>query len=187
MPILCSIEPQVTPLRAPSEPSALTRPFAATTPDTPFIPLAPPALFARRREPEPAAFRDLPEGFLETFRGGHAAVVMAGTALEIADAIKRLQNLLAEFGRLAQNRLPDVGGRIAKAGKIVVAVDLKHVVEQEADIFQGGFVSRHGVLPAGWGPPLREILRRSNLSVPERDLKRFRRPRAGIKRAVATT
>src|SRR5713101_6229764 len=74
---------------------------------------------------------------------------MAGAALEIAGAIKRLQHFFAEFGRLAQNRLPHVGGGIAKAGKIVVAVDLKHIVEQEADVFQGGFIARHGLLPAG--------------------------------------
>jgi len=75
---------------------------------------------------------------------------MAGAALEIADPIKRLQHFFAEFRRLAQNRLPHVGGGIAKAGKIVVAVDLKHIVEQKADVFQGGFVSRHGILQAGW-------------------------------------
>ena len=56
---------------------------------------------------------------------------MAGAALEIADAVERLQYLFAEFGGLAQNRLPHIGGGVAKAGKIVVAVDLKHVVEQK--------------------------------------------------------
>ena len=53
-----------------------------------------PAIFRRRREPEPAAFGDLLEGFLETLRRRHAAVVMAGAALEIAGAIERLQALL---------------------------------------------------------------------------------------------
>ena len=75
---------------------------------------------------------------------------MADAAFEIADAVERLQHFFAEFGGLAQDRLPHIGGGIAKAGKIVVAVDLKHVVEQEIDVFQGGFVDRHGVLPAGW-------------------------------------
>ena len=76
---------------------------------------------------------------------------MAGAALEIADAIERLQHFLAELGRLTQNRLAHVGGGIAEPGKIVVAVDLKHVVEQESDVFQGRFVDRHGVLPARAG------------------------------------
>ena len=77
------------------------------------------------------------------------AVVVAGAALEIADAVERLQHFFAEFGRLAQNRLPHIGGGIAEARKIVVAVDLEHVVEQEGDVFHGGFVDRHDVLPAG--------------------------------------
>ena len=76
---------------------------------------------------------------------------MTGAALEIADAIERLQHLFAELGGLGQDRLPHVGGGVAKAGKIVVAVDLKHIVEQETDVFQGGFVDRHGVLSAGGG------------------------------------
>ena len=109
-----------------------------------------PAIFRRRRQTEPAAFGDLLEGFLEAFRRGHAAVVMAGAALEIADAIERLQHFFGELGGLAQDRLAHVGGGVAEAGKIVVAVDLKHVVEQEIDVFDGGFVDRHGVLPAGW-------------------------------------
>ena len=121
-----------------------------------------PAIFRRRREPEPAAFGHLLESLLEAFRGGHAAVVMAGAALEIADAIERLQHFFAEFGRLAQNRLPHVGGGVGKAGKIVVAVDLKHVVEQEADVFNWGFVDRHYSLPAWLAAPLRQFPLPSN-------------------------
>ena len=104
------------------------------------------AIFGRRRKPEPAAFGQLLVSFLETFWGGHPAVVMAGTALEIADAIERLQHLFAEFRSLVQNRLPHIGGGVGKTRKIVVAVDLEHVVEQKTDVFQGGFVDRHGVL-----------------------------------------
>ena len=74
---------------------------------------------------------------------------MAGAALQIADAVQRLQHFFAELGGLGQNRLPHIGGGVAKAGKIVVAVDLKHVVEQEMDVFQGGFVARHDFLSAG--------------------------------------
>ena len=74
---------------------------------------------------------------------------MPDAALEIADAIERLQHFFAELGGLAQDRLAHVGGGIAEARKIVVAVDLKHVVEQETDVFQRRLVDRHGVLPAG--------------------------------------
>ena len=74
---------------------------------------------------------------------------MTLAALEIADAIERLQHFFGQFRGLAQDRLPHIGGGVGKAGKIVVAVDLKDVVEQEMDVFHGGFVDRHGVLPAG--------------------------------------
>ncbi len=108
-----------------------------------------PAIFRRRRQPEPAAFGHLLEGFLETLRGGDAAVVVAGTAFEIAATIERLQHLFAQLGRLADDGFAHVGGGIGKTGQVVVAIDLEHVVEQEGDVFHGGFVGRHGVLPAG--------------------------------------
>jgi len=45
-------------------------------------------------------------------------IVMADAALEIADAIERLQHLFAEFRSLQQNRLPHIGGGVAKAGRL---------------------------------------------------------------------
>lgn len=102
--------------------------------------------FSGSREAEPAAFGDLLVRFLEAFRRGHAAVVVALAAFEIADAIQRLQHFFAELGGFAQNRLAHIGGRVSKAGQIVVAIELKHVVEQEADVFERGFVAGHGIL-----------------------------------------
>ena len=75
-----------------------------------------PAIFRRRRQSEPAALGDLLEGFLEAFRGGDAAVVMAGAALEIAGAVERLQHLFGQFRGFRQDRLPHIGGGVAKAG-----------------------------------------------------------------------
>ena len=49
MPILCSIEPQDTPLRAPSEPSALTSTFGTTNSDTPLMPAGAPSMRASTR------------------------------------------------------------------------------------------------------------------------------------------
>src|SRR3954467_11044066 len=49
MPILCSIEPQTTPLRAPTEPSALTRNFGTTNSDTPLMPAGAPSTRASTR------------------------------------------------------------------------------------------------------------------------------------------
>ena len=104
------------------------------------------AIFRRRREAEPTALGHLLEGFLETLWRRHTAVVVPGAALKIAGAIERLQYFFTEFCGLSQNRLPHVGRGVAKPGKIVVAVDLKHVVEQEIHVFQGSFINRHGVL-----------------------------------------
>ncbi|OIQ63812.1 hypothetical protein GALL_546460 [mine drainage metagenome] len=134
-----------------------------------------PAIFRRRRESEPTALRHLLERFLEAFRRCHAAIVMALAALQVADAVKGLQHLFAELGGFGQNRLPHVGGGIAEPGKVVVTVDLKHVVEQETDIFQGGFVDRHHVLPAGQAKVGRGAGAKF-CGVPKMDLNRFRRP-----------
>ena len=150
-----------------------------------------PAIFRRRRQAEPAAFGHLLEGLLETFGGGDPAVVMAGAALEIADPIERLQHFLAELGRFRQNRFPHVGGGVAEARKIIIPVDLEHVVEQEADVFQRGFVTRHRrrlrqALESLGRLPLGKFLQRSNRSVPKKTLGGTRRPREP-NRAPATT
>ena len=131
-----------------------------------------PAIFRRRRQAEPAALGHLLEGILEAVGGGDPAVVMAGAALEIADAIERLQHFLGEFGRFRQNRFPHVGGGVAEAGKIIIPVDLKHVVEQETHVFQRGFVTRHRLLlrQCFGRHRLGKFLQRSNRSVPKKTL-----------------
>src|SRR3981189_1314562 len=104
---------------------------------------------------------------------------MAGAALEIADAIKRLQHFFAELRSLGQNSLPHIGGGVAKAGKIVIAVDLEHVVEEKADVFQGGFVDRHGFLSAcSAGTFTGDFAAQQSLSS-RMDLRRFQKPKAG--------
>src|SRR5258708_37052462 len=89
---------------------------------------SPPAIFRRRRQPEPATFGDLLEGFLESLWRRDAAIVMAEAAFEIADAIERLQHFLSQLGGLAQDGFADIGGGVGKAGKILLAIDLEHVV-----------------------------------------------------------
>src|SRR5215217_3087296 len=49
MPILCSIEPQDTPLRAPTEPSSPTRNFGTTKSELPFVPIGAPSMRASTR------------------------------------------------------------------------------------------------------------------------------------------
>ncbi len=107
------------------------------------------AEFGRRGQADPAAVGQLLECLLEAGRRGDAGIIMALAAFEIADAVQRLQHLLAEFSRLIEDRLAHIGRGIAEAGKIVIPVDLKHVVEEEVHVFNGGFIDRHGVLSIG--------------------------------------
>ncbi|MGY4423239.1 hypothetical protein ACVWY2_005688 [Bradyrhizobium sp. JR6.1] len=140
------------------------------------------AKFSRRRQAEPAAFGDLLEGFLEAFRRGDAAVVIALAAFEIACAIERLQHLFAELGGLAKDRLAHIGRRIGEAGKIAVAIDLENVVQQEADVFDGGFVGRHADLPAGSRSHARPMLLSLSLGLLERTLSGSEGPRQVLAR-----
>ena len=108
-----------------------------------------PAIFGRRRQPEPAAFGELFESFLEALGRGDAAVGIAFAAFEIANPVEGLQHLLCELCSFAQNRIAHIGGCVREAGKVVVAVDLEDVVEQEFDFFNWRFVDRHSRSP-GW-------------------------------------
>src|SRR5258708_19618544 len=85
---------------------------------------SPPAIFRRRRQPEPATFGDLLEGFLESLWRRDAAIVMAEAAFEVADAIERLQHFLSQLAGLAQAGFAATAGGIAKAGKISIPIDL---------------------------------------------------------------
>ena len=133
-----------------------------------------PAIFRRRRQAEPAALGDLLERGLEAFRRGHGAIVVTFAALEIADPVERLQHFFAELGGLAQDRFAHIGGGVAEAWKVVVAVDLKHIVEQEGDVFHRGFVDRHSH-PPGWLAPCKgDSVAQQSLGF-RKNLIRFRR------------
>ena len=80
---------------------------------------------------------------LEALRGGDAAIVVTDAAFEIAGAIEWLQDFFRELGRFAENRFAHIGRCVAEARKVVVAVELEHIVQEEADVFQRGFVTRH--------------------------------------------
>jgi hypothetical protein len=88
---------------------------------------------------------------LKTLWRGDAAVVVALAAFEIADAIERLQHFLAELCGFVEDGLAHVGRCVGEPRQIVIAIDLEHVVEQEAHIFHGGFVDWHRVLSANGG------------------------------------
>ncbi len=106
------------------------------------------AIFHWARQAEPAAVRQLLECFLEPGRRGDAAIIMARAAFEIAGMIERLQDLFGKFCSLIEDRRADIGSRVAKPGKIVVAINLKDVVEKEGHIFHGRFVNRHSTFPS---------------------------------------
>src|SRR5947209_11704997 len=99
-------------------------------------------------ESDPAAFGISLEGFLEALRGPDVPLAFAHAAFAVAGKVQRLQHFLAEFCRLAENSLDDVGCRIGEAREIVVAIDLEYIAEEERDLLHRRFVARHGKSPA---------------------------------------
>ena len=69
---------------------------------------------------------------------------MALAALLVADAIERREHVLAEFRRFGEHRFDQVGRGIGKARQVVVAIDVKHIAQQEHHVVDGRLVGRHG-------------------------------------------
>ena len=63
----------------------------------------------------PSALDQRLVSLLEALGGGHAAVVMPLAALDVANAVERLNDLLDEFCALAQHRLDNIDRRLGKA------------------------------------------------------------------------
>ncbi len=96
-----------------------------------------------RRHAVPAAFHILGEGFLEALgRGDHAVIEMA--AFFIATAVQRGEHVFAEFRAFFEDRADHVRAGVCRAELSVVAMEIKHVVDQKAHVAQGSFVFRHG-------------------------------------------
>ena len=72
-------------------------------------------------EADPAAGGEIAVGLRETRRRGDAAVGVAGAALDVADAVERLEHLLAELRALAEDGLDHVGRRVGETGQVGVA------------------------------------------------------------------
>ena len=107
------------------------------------------AELARRGDADPAALHDLSVGVLEALGRGHAAVVVAGAALDVANAIERGKYVFAEFSGFAENSLDEVGRGVSETREIGVALDVEHVIEQEQHVIDGRLVGRH----VGGSPP----------------------------------
>jgi hypothetical protein len=104
------------------------------------------AEFRRRRKAEPAAFRELLVGGLESGRRRHAAVGVAAAAFLVADTIERGEDVFAEFRRFAEHGFDQIGRGFGETGQIVVAIDMEHVAQQEHDVVNRSFVARHDVV-----------------------------------------
>ena len=93
----------------------------------------------------PAALAELVVGFLEALGRAHDAVLV-GAALLVAGAIEREQHVLAELGRLLEDRLDGVGRGVLVARQLGEARDVEHFVEHEGDVLHRRLVDGHGFL-----------------------------------------
>ena len=101
------------------------------------------AEFFRHGKAEPAAFAVKVEGLLVALRRRDGGVVVALAAFLVAGEIDREQHLFRKLGSLADDRFDHVGGRIGETGKIIVALDAEHVVQDEEGIFDRSLVDGH--------------------------------------------
>ena len=104
------------------------------------------AEFGWRRGSHPTGLVEPFVGVLESRRRGDTAVVVAVAAFLVADAVERREYVLAEFCRLGEHRLEEIRRGVGKAGQVVVAIDVKHVAQEEHHVVNGGLVGRHDVL-----------------------------------------
>ena len=104
-----------------------------------------PAKFFRRRQCAPSSFAVLLIGIFEAFRRGHAAIVMPGAALQIADLVERKQHALDKFRAFAKDCLNHVSIRVFKTRQIGEAFDTQHFVDNKLSVADGGLITRHFV------------------------------------------
>ena len=104
------------------------------------------AEFGWRRGSHPTGLVEPFVGVLESRRRGDTAVVATPAAFLVADAVERREYVLAEFCRLGEHRLDEIRRGVGKARQVVVAIDVKHVAQEEHHVVNGGPVGRHDVL-----------------------------------------
>jgi hypothetical protein len=68
---------------------------------------------------------------------------VARAALDVAGAVERGEHLGRELAGFGQDGFDHVGAGIGEAGQIVVPGDLEDVVEEEQDLIDWRFVTRH--------------------------------------------
>ncbi len=101
------------------------------------------AIFGFGGKADPAAFGHLPVGFLEALRRRHRAVGVALAAFLVAHAVERLQHFLAEFRAFAEDRRERFDAGIGKARQIVVALDVKDILQEKEHVVDRRFIAWH--------------------------------------------
>ena len=105
-----------------------------------------PAVFLRRRQPDPTALGQGAVGGLEALRGGHARVVVANAALFISDLIERPHDFLGELGRLAENLGQHLARDISEPRKLTKLAEIQNIAQQKNSVVHRGLVTRHRAL-----------------------------------------
>ena len=102
-----------------------------------------PAVFRGHRKADPAPGGVGRISLPKAFGRRDPPVPVPGAALEVADPVQGLQNLLAEPRPLRQDRLDRVGRGVGEAREVAVALDPENVVKQEQGVLDGRPVDRH--------------------------------------------
>jgi hypothetical protein len=80
-------------------------------------------------KPDPTAFDQALIGLLEALGGDDAAVVLPLAAFDVANAVKRLNDLLDEFRAFAEHRVDNIDRRLGKARAVSVFGVVEHVAQ----------------------------------------------------------
>ena len=103
-----------------------------------------PAEFLGCGDRAPAGFDELCIGLLEPGRRGDRAILVAGAAFLVADAVERREHLGAELAAFAEHGIADIGGRHLEAGQVRIAGEIEHLVEDEAGVAGRSGIAGHG-------------------------------------------
>ena len=92
---------------------------------------------------DPSALDQRLISLLEALGGGDAAIVMSLAAVDVANAVERLHDLLDEFRPFAQDRLDNIDRCVGKAGRVRVPRVVEHIAQQKNRVVHRRLVSRH--------------------------------------------
>ena len=102
-----------------------------------------PAHFRMRRQQRPAILDELFVGLREPVRRLHARIGIAFAALPVADGAQREQYVLGELRALFEDLVDRLGGRVGKARKVRIILELQHLVQHKLHVTDGGVITGH--------------------------------------------